>query len=51
MKDPKNKGRCLLQVSIKPDLYEQMKARCEELDVPMAIWTRQLITRELERAA
>lgn len=41
--------RRLLQVSIKPDLYEQMRAHCDNLDLPMAVWARELIKRELLR--
>lgn len=42
-------SRKLLQVSLKPDLYELIRAHCERLDMPMAIWARELIKRELER--
>jgi hypothetical protein len=43
--------RRLLQISLKPDLYEQIRAHCAVIDMPMAIWTRELIKRELERPA
>lgn len=41
-------NRRLLQVSVKPDFYEQIRAHCQQLDMPMAIWTRELIKRELD---
>jgi hypothetical protein len=41
--------RRLLQISLKPDLYQQIKQHCAQLDIPMAIWARELIKRELER--
>lgn len=42
--------RKLLQVSLKPDLYKQIQTHCNQLDMPMAIWTRELIKRELKQA-
>jgi hypothetical protein len=33
---------------MKPDLYQQIKAHCERLDVPITVWARQLIKRELD---
>jgi post-segregation antitoxin (ccd killing protein) len=44
-----NHSRKLLQVSVKADLYERIRAHCDAIDIPMAIWTRELIKRELER--
>jgi hypothetical protein len=44
----KDSNRRLLQVSLKPDFYERVQQHCAELDVPMAIWVRELIKRELE---
>ena len=43
-------SRRLLQVSIKADLYERIRAHCVQLDIPMAIWARELIKREMERS-
>jgi hypothetical protein len=43
-------GRRLLQVSLKADLYEQVRKHCNQLDMPMAIWARELIKRELKAA-
>jgi hypothetical protein len=42
-------NRRLLQVSLKAELYEQVREHCAQLDMPMAIWARELIKRELER--
>jgi hypothetical protein len=42
-------NRKLLQVSVKPDLYERIREHCDQIDIPMAIWARELIKRELER--
>jgi hypothetical protein len=42
------KDRRLLQISVKPELYEQIRAHCAAIDMPMAIWARELIKRELE---
>ena len=44
-------SRRLLQVSLKSELYEQVRQHCAQLDMPMAIWARELIKRELERPA
>lgn len=43
-------NRRLLQVSLKADLYEQVREHCNQLDMPMAIWARELIKRELKAA-
>ena len=45
----KDSSRRLLQVSLKPDLYDRIRDHCEALDIPMAIWARELIKRELLR--
>jgi predicted DNA-binding protein len=46
----KGTDRRLLQVSLKPDFYEQLRQHCSQLDMPMAIWVRELIKREIEKA-
>lgn len=43
--------RRLLQISLKPELHEAIRRHCAAIDVPMAIWARELIKRELERSA
>lgn len=41
--------RKLLQVSLKPELHQAIRAHCAKLDVPMAIWVRDLIKREIQK--
>jgi hypothetical protein len=41
-------SRKLLQVSMKPELYEMLRQHCAQLDRPMAIWVRDLILREIQ---
>jgi hypothetical protein len=41
-------GRCLIQLTTRPELYEQIRQRCQELDMPITVWARELIRRELE---
>lgn len=43
----RSKNRRLIQVSVKPDYYEVVRAHCEQIDVPIALWVRSLIQREL----
>lgn len=43
----KPSGRRLLQVSLKPEFYAVVQRYCDEIDVPMALWVRSLIQREL----
>jgi hypothetical protein len=42
-----SKGRRLLQISLKPDFYELVRKHCSALDLPMTVWARELIKREL----
>lgn len=44
---PAAKGRRLLQISLKPDFYELVRKHCAALDLPMTVWARELIKREL----
>jgi hypothetical protein len=46
----KDDGRRLIQLTIKPDIYERMREHCSRLDIPMTVWARSLIARELEQA-
>ena len=45
----KDSSRRLLQVSLKPDFYEAIREYCAQIDMPMAIWARELMKRELGR--
>jgi hypothetical protein len=47
MTNKKDTDRRLLQVSLKPDFYERVRQHCARIDLPMAIWVRQLIKREV----
>lgn len=49
MTQRKDPTRRLLQVSMKPDFYEAVRQHCAEIDVPMAIWARELMKREIGR--
>jgi hypothetical protein len=49
MTTTKPKDRRLLQVTMKPDFYEEVRRYCAEIDVPMAIWARELMKRELQQ--
>lgn len=40
-------GRKLIQLTMRPDLYNQIKEHCQALDMPITIWARELIKREL----
>ena len=40
-------GRKLIQLSVKPDLYQQIHEHCRQLDVPITVWARELFRREL----
>jgi hypothetical protein len=44
-------GRRLIQLTMKPDLYERIQAHCSAMDTPITVWARELIKRELERTA
>lgn len=44
---PPAKGRRLLQISLKPDFYELVRKHCRALDLPMTVWARELIKREI----
>jgi hypothetical protein len=45
----KDATRRLLQITMKPDFYEAVREYCSGLDVPMTIWARELMKRELGR--
>ena len=47
----KSDGRRLLQVSMKPELYELLQSYCWHLEIPMTAWVRELIKRELREHA
>jgi hypothetical protein len=42
------KSRHFLQITMQPDLYNQVKEHCKALDKPVTVWVRDLIVAELE---
>lgn len=40
-------GRRLIQLTMKPDLYERIREHCDSLDLPVTVWVRELVKREL----
>jgi hypothetical protein len=47
MTNKKAPDRRLLQVSLRGDFYAKVQAHCARIELPMAIWVRQLIKREI----
>lgn len=45
----KDDGRKLIQLTAQPELYERIRAHCQSVDIPITVWARQLIKRELDR--
>jgi hypothetical protein len=43
-------GRFLIQLTMREDLYREIQTRCRELDVPVTVWARDLIRRELAQS-
>lgn len=41
-------GRKLVSVTMLPALYDKVLKHCKDNDIPMSLWVRQLIERELE---
>ena len=44
----KDDGRKLIQLTLMPDLYDRVRSHCKAVDMPITIWARELIRRELE---
>lgn len=40
--------RKLIQLTIKPELWLAIKEHCARLDMPITVWARELIKRELK---
>lgn len=49
MTSKKGSDRRLLQVSLKAELYSKVQAHCAQIELPMTIWVRELIKREIGR--
>ena len=41
-------GRRLIQLTMKPDLYDRIRQHCSSLDLPMTVWIRGLIDHALK---
>jgi hypothetical protein len=48
MADFKN-GRKVVSVTMLPELFDKIQQHCKEHDVPVSVWCRDLIKKELER--
>jgi len=42
-------GRHVLNLTVKPDLYKKVKQHCQDLDVPVTAWVRDIIKKEIQR--
>lgn len=42
-------NRKLIQLTMKPDLYDRIRNHCSALDMPITVWARELIKRELNQ--
>lgn len=47
MSTRKDDNRRLIQLTMKPDLYDRIRDHCSALDMPITVWARELIKREL----
>lgn len=47
MSTRRDDNRKLIQLTMKPDLYDRIRDHCSALDMPITVWARELIKREL----
>jgi hypothetical protein len=40
-------GRCMIQLTMAPDLYEAVRDHCKRQDTPVTVWARELIRQAL----
>lgn len=45
----KDDGRRIIQLTVSPDLYDQIRTHCSAIDMPITVWARTLIRQELHR--
>ena len=45
----KDDNRRLVQITVKPEMYEVVRAYCADQDIPITLWARELIKKELAR--
>lgn len=43
----KTDGRKLIQLSVKPEFWEVIREHCETIDMPVTVWAREAMKREL----
>jgi hypothetical protein len=46
----KETGRKLIQLSVRPEFYELIRDHCNRLDMPVTVWARELMKRDLAAA-
>ena len=44
-------GRKLISITCQPDLYQAIKDVCEEQDLPVSVWARKVLEREIKKLA
>ena len=40
-------GRKLISITCQPDLYEQVKQVCADQDLPVSVWARKVLEKEI----
>lgn len=45
----KDDGRKLIQLTMSPDLYDQIRQHCHSMEVPITVWARMTLKQELDR--
>jgi hypothetical protein len=40
-------GRCMIQLTMGPDLYKAVREHCRKLDKPVTVWARDLMHQAL----
>jgi hypothetical protein len=45
----KSDGRHLIQLTLTPAFYFELKEHCHNLDIPVTVWVRDLIRRALAK--
>lgn len=40
-------GRRVIQVTLLSDVYDRIREHCDSLDLPITVWVRDLVKREL----
>lgn len=44
-------GRKLISITCQPALYEQVKGICADQDLPVSVWARKVLEREVKKYA